>query len=204
MRSSGWSLGAIGAAVAVLQGCYELPVIDPGPIVDVPPPGPVSCAPEQSALIACTLDGDTFDLLQCGNGAERVRLLGVDAPEIAHPGSPADCFGDASAEAMSRLVTGRTVILSFDQDCTDIYGRTLAYVWLEPTPDLPGAERMAPWVGANGLLLVNEWLLAEGLARVYPAEVFGPVRLQERLQAAEDEAKTLGLGLWGACGASGG
>jgi endonuclease YncB( thermonuclease family) len=170
----------MAAGMGLAAACHDLPVQGTRDIQDVPPPGPVACAPEREALVACTLDGDTLDLLSCGGDAERVRLLGIDAPEIAHGSDPADCYGPEAAD-----------------------GRTLAYLWIEPVPGMQGYERMGAWVGSNNLLLVNEWLLAEGYARLYPVEAFGPVRLQDRLQVAEDDARALGMGLWGVCGDSG-
>lgn len=193
----------MAAGIGLAAACHDLPVQGSRDIQDVPPPGPVACAPERETLVACTLDGDTLDLLSCGGDAERVRLLGIDAPEIAHGSDPADCYGPEAAEALRLLATGRTFLMSFDKDCDDIYGRTLAYLWIEPVPGMQGYERMGAWVGSNNLLLVNEWLLAEGYARLYPVEAFGPVRLQDRLQVAEDDARALGMGLWGVCGDSG-
>ncbi|MFN7143665.1 MAG: thermonuclease family protein, partial [Myxococcota bacterium] len=54
------------------------------------------CAPDREVEIACVLDGDTFQVGECGG--ESVRLLGVAAPEIAHNDSEVDeCWGPESA-----------------------------------------------------------------------------------------------------------
>lgn len=80
-----------------------------------------------AAALSCTVtDGDT---LRCGD--ERVRLIGIDAPEM--PGhcpqwrrcTPGD--GAASKSALERLVRGRAIRL--DRAGADHYGRTLAVAW---------------------------------------------------------------------------
>ena len=71
------------------------------------------------------LDGDTLEL----GGIERVRLVGIDSPELHEPLDP------VVADAVRTLVDGRLVRLSFDPATVlsghrDQFGRTLAYVWL--------------------------------------------------------------------------
>jgi endonuclease YncB( thermonuclease family) len=65
----------------LLAACYDPPDLPPFegvPIVAAPPEG---CRPDQDEEILCTVDGDTFDIGNCGEGGERFRMLGVDAPE---------------------------------------------------------------------------------------------------------------------------
>lgn len=80
-----------------------------------------------SALLTCVaVDGDT---LRCGS--ERVRLLGIDAPELpghCRPGrncAPGNPW--ASKAALAFMINGRQVRL--DRHGTDRYGRTLAFAW---------------------------------------------------------------------------
>lgn len=81
-------------------------------------------ANEETITDCRVVDGDT---LRCG--AERVRLLAIDAPELpghcrrgrnCAPGDPA-----ASTNALQTALTGRLTILRVG---TDRYGRTLAAV----------------------------------------------------------------------------
>ena len=80
---------------------------------------------EPAGLASCrVVDGDT---LRCG--AERVRLLGIDAPEL--PGhcrqgracAPGDPY--ASTDSLESALVGS---LSIERVGTDRYGRTLAMV----------------------------------------------------------------------------
>jgi endonuclease YncB( thermonuclease family) len=148
------------------------------------------------------IDGDTFDAGRCGTG-ERIRLLGIDAPETAKSGVAAECFADEATAALTDLHRGRRVALSFDTTCADVYGRTLAYVWLVGE-DTVGIE--ARWVrtGWDGdpvapAVLVNELLLGIGACASYPPETGGELVHQERLDRAADEAMREGLGWWASC-----
>jgi endonuclease YncB( thermonuclease family) len=76
------------------------------------------------------------------------------------------------------------VRLDFDERCTDDFGRTLAYVWAEDD---------------DGPVLVNVWMLEQGYARLYRGYAATPLRLDERLIAAEDRARAAGRGIWSRC-----
>ncbi|MBA2321316.1 MAG: thermonuclease family protein [Deltaproteobacteria bacterium] len=165
------------------------------------------------AFVACVLDGDTVDLYRCNDdvAGETVRLLGIDAPEIEHPPEPADCWGPEAAAVTSRLLLGREVLVTFDGGpAEDLYGRTLAYLWaiddtLEDLSDEPGINEVVELdsdLAEDGrALLINEYLAAQGHAQVYGPEVFGELKLQARLEAAQAAAQLAGRGMWGpACG----
>lgn len=77
-----------------------------------------------AALLCTVTDGDT---LRCGD--ERVRLIGIDAPELpGHCRLGRQCAaGDAAAStaALVQLVQGKPVVL--ERHGQDRYGRTLAF-----------------------------------------------------------------------------
>ena len=64
----------------------------------------------------------------------RVRLIGVDAPESVDPRQPVQRFAHEAAEFLDRLIGGKTVRLAYEPAGArlDRYGRTLAYLYLEP------------------------------------------------------------------------
>jgi endonuclease YncB( thermonuclease family) len=64
----------------------------------------------------------------------KVRLIGVDAPELVAPRRPVQRFGHESADFLRRLVEGKRVRLAYEPAGAriDRYGRTLAYLYPEP------------------------------------------------------------------------
>lgn len=71
-------------------------------------------------------DGDTFRI-----GEERIRIIGMDAPEI---GSGAQCpneqqMAEASRDYLRHALSGNNV--SVNRHGVDVYGRTLAYVYVD-------------------------------------------------------------------------
>lgn len=87
-----------------------------------------------AALVSCTVvDGDSLHCRAPGRqGYEKIRLIGIDAPEMrghCRPGRTcAQGDPEASKQALARLVEGRPVRL--ERQGTDIYGRTLAFAWV--------------------------------------------------------------------------
>jgi len=101
-------------------------------------------------------DGDTVTCHDTAGQAHKIRLLGIDAPEVAQP------WGRESSQALSRKVAGRRVAVvsrGYDQ-----HGRLLGTLWIDdrdinremvveghawvsgriaPDPDLVEAESLA-------------------------------------------------------------
>jgi endonuclease YncB( thermonuclease family) len=118
------------------------------------------------------LDGDTF----VSRSGEHVRLLGINAPEVAHENSPAQVMGDTATRALARLISGQTVHLEFDVQHKDDYGRTLAQVYLHD----------GTWV--------NGEMVRSGMAHVY---TFTPnLRWAGELIRLESPAREARLGIW--------
>jgi micrococcal nuclease len=120
------------------------------------------------------VDGDTL-IARIGRRNERVRLIGIDAPEVGA------CYASEATVTARKLASNQRVQLQGDrtQSRRDRYGRLLAYVRLPHGRDL-GRE-----------------LLRAGRARVY---VFDrPFARLAPYRAAESAAMTTSLGLWSAC-----
>ena len=75
-------------------------------------------------------DGDTVDV-RMGDRIERVRYIGIDAPEVPHDGHGGTPGGLSAAEINRTLVANRRVTLELDVERRDRYGRLLAYVWVD-------------------------------------------------------------------------
>lgn len=118
------------------------------------------------------IDGDTLVLA----GGTRVRVLGIDAPEMERDGLPADFLAHKAKAALTELTLHRQVGLEYDRLRYDNYGRLLAYLFL---PDHT---------------LVNTELVRQGLARVY--FIAPNLRYREALLAAQQEAVEAQQGIW--------
>ena len=85
-----------------------------------------------SAEIVYVIDGDTI-IVSMNGREEKVRMIGIDAPEsVSATEEENTVYGEkASVYTKANLQEGKKVYLTFDQERTDIYGRTLAYIWLD-------------------------------------------------------------------------
>jgi len=124
-------------------------------------------------LVRNVIDGDTIDVTPLG----RVRLLGIDAPELGRGFDTAAPFGTEARARLTDLVLHRWVRLEQEGSRVDVYQRRLAYV-----------------VREDGMF-VNAVLLREGLARV-SARL--PLTRLGELKNAEAEAQNFRRGIWGA------
>ena len=117
-------------------------------------------------------DGDTFRTTT----GEKVRLLGINTPEVAHGKEPGQPFGKDAKKRLEQLITGKMVRLQLDRDRKDDYGRTLAQLYL----------RDGSWI--------NIQLIHDGLALVY---TFTPnFQWADKLLKAETEARNKKRGIW--------
>lgn len=115
-------------------------------------------------------DGDTLRVRLDDGGQERVRLLGVDTPELAQ-----GAWGQEARAFTSRLVHQKRVRLVLDRQARDRYRRLLAYVHV-------------------GDRFVNLALLEAGLATVLD---YAPNHAHAaEFASAEAKAKAQALGIW--------
>ena len=129
------------------------------------------CGPTR-AVVARVIDGDTVEL----DSGERVRYLLVDTPEDT---STVECFGPQATAFNEQLVEGREVRLTYDVECTDRFGRLLAFVEVDGR-------------------IVNQVLVEQGIACVLhiPPNGAGTAPLY---RALETRAVDEGRGLWSVC-----
>lgn len=126
------------------------------------------------AAVARVVDGDTLKLAD----GRRLRLVGVNAPELPHQGRPAEPYGEAASRRVRKWLaaSGNQVELAFGEPAQDRYGRLLAHVY-DP-------------LGRS----LEEALLGEGLA--YRVAVAPDQAMLVCLRQAEKRARSAGLGLW--------
>lgn len=136
---------------------------------------------EQGEVVR-VVDGDTI-IVRVGGREERVRYIGVNAPELANleRGVDAECGALEAAVANRELVEGRSVALERDVTDRDRFGRLLRHVWVD----------------RDGWRLVTEALVDSGAirARSYPPDT----SRDPQLDTAERAARSSGRGMWGSC-----
>ena len=111
------------------------------------PPSTHAATPRSlSATVERVSDGDTVVAITANQTKLRLRLLGIDAPEIAHGKKPGQPLGEEARGYLASLLEGKRVrVEAFG---ADRYRRILAFVWL-------------------GDLNVNLEMLRRGLAEMY-------------------------------------
>ena len=140
-------------------------------LADAEPPGVAT------ATVTKHTDGDTLWL----SGIGKVRLIGVDTPEVF---GEAECFGREASAFVERVAPlGSRVTYRIGVGERDRYGRALAYVWL-----------------ADGRFL-NRLLVARGYAQ--PLTVPPDVEYEDVFVRASQGARDAARGLWGRPGCSG-
>lgn len=108
---------SIGIAFAAL-GCHRpASTSKPRPPASLPIPSRLS-PPTPTWRVVSVHDGDTLRAIDASNVEHKVRLLGIDAPEIGQP------FGAVSRERLTSLTKGKPVEVFVDD--RDRYGRVLA------------------------------------------------------------------------------
>lgn len=123
------------------------------------------------------VDGDTFWLTDGKGKKEKVRFIGIDAPETRNTRNKTKSpFGKVAKLYVELQLKGKKVRVEFDVQRTDRYQRTLAYIYL---PD--------------GSML-NEMIVSAGyaVATSYPPNV----KYQNRLLRAERTARQHKKGMW--------
>jgi micrococcal nuclease len=135
----------------------------------------LAVAPQGPFPVEKVIDGDTIAIRRGGQRV-LVRLIGVDAPEVAGPHRRAERGGGESRRELERLLVGRRVTLQADprQPERDRHGRVLAHVYAGDT-------------------FVNAEMIRRGYARAY--RKFRHTH-RDAFIRYEKEARAAKRGLW--------
>jgi micrococcal nuclease len=126
---------------------------------------------KKEVIVVKVIDGDTIVL----ENGERVRYLGIDAPETPYSFRRETPYWKEAKEFNEKLVKNKKVRLEFDVEKRDKYDRLLAYVFV-------------------GSTFVNGELVEKGYARVYHR--YNKLRFYPLLKELEKKAKEKKLGIW--------
>ncbi len=153
----------------------------------VNPPQPANLP---QARVVRVIDGDTIQVRLSNARTERVRLIGIDTPEVyeseklerdsresGRSREEIQALGRLASEFTKRYLDGENVGLELDAQTRDLYGRLLAYVWL---PD--------------GTLF-NMVIMREGYAQILT--IPPNVKYADLFLACQREAREKMRGLWG-------
>ena len=158
---------AVASVVLVVSGCSQTPA------------EPSTQIPEGafSATVTYVHDGDTLYLQEGTANETKVRLIGIDTPEV---GEHAECWGEEATALLKSMVPEGTVVWALeDRDPFDRYGRALLYVFLDDAT------------------LVNLAMIEQGAAeaiRVGDNDLY-----YSSFTAAQRESRAQNLGMWGSC-----
>ncbi len=128
-------------------------------------------------LVFCSrvIDGDTV-VVRSGSKKFRVRLLGIDTPEINWKDkNKTEKWALEASEYLRAEVEDKNVLLELEEPFTDVYGRVLAYLYTMDGRSL------------------NSSILREGYGRV---DLRFPCEQTEELLSMEAIAREKNLGIW--------
>ncbi len=131
----------------------------------------------QKGSVTVVYDGDTIRVRFENGQSKKVRLIGVDAPEMDAVGDEARFRALMAKRFAFFYLYGKDIELSYDWELEDAYGRLLAYVWTE----------------SEGFF--NKLILEEGFASVLLRFPFR-ADFKKEFMEAETDARSQGKGLW--------
>jgi micrococcal nuclease len=131
--------------------------------------------------VVSVADGDTLTVSSDGR-KERLRLCGIDAPEVAHGNKPGQPLGKEATEKLQSLVgnAGSDVIVVPIEK--DRYGRTVAEVFVQK----PNSQEET---------FVNGEMVMAGLAYHY-SRYSGSCMNRDVIERGEEIAKGKKVGVW--------
>ena len=126
------------------------------------------------AVLNCH-DGDTCQLKSPDNMKLKIRLIGIDAPEVANrKNKTSQPMGEESKNYINQLIKNKTVTLK--NYATDPFGRSLSEIYFN---------------NEN----INLKMIQAGMAEVYHGKMVKEFNVSPYLKA-EQEAKNKKLGIW--------
>lgn len=143
-----------------------------------------------TATVVGVVDGDTIDVRLSDGREERVRLLGIDTPEVHVETSPGEFEGVPNTTAARDCL--RAVGENASETVRGRIGLEQVRLEIDPVADRRGGyDRLLAYVFVNATNL-NQVLVAEGYARVYDTAF----SQREAFEGAESTAMAADRGVW--------
>lgn len=135
-----------------------------------------SSSTHKDGVVTAVFDGDTIRV-KFNNGVEKkVRLIGVDAPEMDDSREEVAFRAHMAKRFTFYYLYKKAVKLTYDWQLKDTYGRLLAYVWIDKR-------------------LFNDFIIREGFAFVFFNFPFRE-DFQKEFKESEEIARKEERGLW--------
>jgi micrococcal nuclease len=131
---------------------------------------------QEAGVVSAVYDGDTIKVRFKSGLQKKVRLIGIDAPEIDDEREDVQFLAFMAKRFAFFHLYQEEVKLSYDWQLEDEYGRLLAYVWTK-----------------EGLF--NDFILREGFASAYLKFPFKK-DYQKRFKESEESAQENRKGFW--------
>lgn len=134
---------------------------------------------KESAEFVRVVDGDTIEVVLNGK-TEKVRIIGIDTPEVVDPRVVPECLGKEASEKANQIFANQKVLLlerDPSQQEKDRYGRLLRYVWLN-----------------DGTTDYGRLIISLGYASEYTYDL--PYKYQTTYKEEQQKAQELQVGLW--------
>ncbi|WP_290582951.1 thermonuclease family protein [Ketobacter sp.] len=127
----------------------------------------------ETVQVKDVFDGDTVRLVD----GRKVRLVGINTPEVAHGGKPAEPLGDDARVQLQSMLKQQPIRLLVGKDSHDHYGRVLGHLF----------------DGQGNSIIAG--LLQQGAG--FQVAIVPNLRYVDCYQAAQQQAREARLGVWG-------
>lgn len=128
-------------------------------------------------LVTKVIDGDTFYCIDNNNIEYKIRLIGIDTPELRNYGKKKKGYYAIEAKSyLTNLILNQTIRLEYDLDKYDQYNRVLAYAYLKDNT------------------FINAELVKNGFARVMtiqPNSKYSDLFYEQQVNARDKK-----IGIW--------
>jgi micrococcal nuclease len=133
-----------------------------------------SSRPENRGIVVVVYDGDTIRVRFDSGEERKVRLIGIDTPEIGEKLHETPLEALFAKRFTFHHLFRQRVRLTYEQEREDRFGRLLAYVWYD-----------------SGMF--NQLILEQGFARVFQKFSYA---YKDKFIRIQKEAQTRGRGFW--------
>lgn len=140
----------------------------------------------EKAKVLYASDGDTI-WVDIDGAQEKIRFVGVNTPELAKDGNPAEFMAEEAKNFTSNSLKDKEIYLEKDVTDRDKYDRMLRYIWLEKPTANPTKEDFEEKT-LNGILVKNGY----AYSNYYKPDT----KYQKYLDEIEKSAQDKGLGIW--------